>query len=369
MAARIDPPFRADHVGSLLRPQPLLDARERNQRGELSDERLRAIEDEAIRYAVNLQEQAGLRSITDGEYRRAYWHVDFMLGFDGIEEMPQAETVGFQDSDFKPPVMEVVDKVRHPGPIMGQDFDFLKSITSQTPKVCIPSPSVVHFRGGRTAVSEEVYPDMDEFWADLSAAYNAEIMDLAARGCTYLQLDDVIMAYLCDQKLRDTVADRGEDPDELLRTYRDAINAALKGRPDSMAVTMHTCRGNFQSAWMAQGGYEPVAEVMFNEIDIDAYFMEWDTDRAGGFEPLRHLPNNKTVVLGLVTSKFPELESRESLLSRIEEASQYVSLDRLCLSPQCGFASTYHGNQVTEENEIAKLQLVVSVAEEVWGGV
>jgi len=367
MTARINPPFRADHVGSLLRPQSLLDARERHARGELDEDRLRAIEDEAIRYAVNLQEQVGLRAVTDGEYRRAYWHVDFMLGFDGIEEMPQAETAGFQDSDFKPPVMEVVDRVRHPGSIVGADFDFLKSVTNQTPKVCIPSPSVVHFRGGRTAVSEDVYPDMDEFWADLSAAYNAEIMDLAGRGCSYLQLDDVIMAYLCDQKLRDTVADRGEDPDELLRTYRDAINAALKGRPEGMTVTMHTCRGNFQSAWMAQGGYEPVAEVMFNEIDIDAYFMEWDSDRAGGFEPLRHLPNNKTVVLGLVTSKFPELETRESLLSRIEEASQYVPVDRLCLSPQCGFASTLEGNALTEEQQWAKLGLVVSTAEKAWG--
>jgi 5-methyltetrahydropteroyltriglutamate--homocysteine methyltransferase len=369
MPARVNPPFRADHVGSLLRPPELLDARERNQRGELSDAELRAIEDEAILHAVRLQEDAGLRGITDGEYRRAYWHVDFMLGFDGIEEMPQVTTPGFQGSDFKPPVMEVRGKVRHPGPIMGADFDYLKSVTSRTPKVCMPSPSVVHFRGGRTAVSEEVYPDMDEFWADLSAAYNAEVLDLAGRGCTYLQLDDVIMAYLCDQQLRATVAERGEDPDELLLTYRDAINAALAGRPESMTVTMHTCRGNFQSAWMAQGGYEPVAEVLFNEIDIDAYFMEWDTDRAGGFEPLRFLPENKTVVLGLVTSKFPELEARDDLLRRIEEATRYVPLGRLCISPQCGFASTYHGNLVTEADEIAKLRLCVEVADEVWSGV
>jgi 5-methyltetrahydropteroyltriglutamate--homocysteine methyltransferase len=369
MSARINPPFRADHVGSLLRPPSLLEARERNQQGALSDDELRAIEDDAILHAVRLQEDAGLQGITDGEYRRAYWHVDFMLGFDGIEEMPQAATPGFQGSDFKPPVMEVTGKVRHPGPIMGADFDYLKSVTSQTPKVCIPSPSVVHFRGGRTAVSEAVYPDMDEFWADLSAAYNAEVLDLAAHGCTYLQLDDVVMAYLCDQQLRRTVAARGEDPDELLLTYRDAINAALAGRPASMTVTMHTCRGNFQSAWMAQGGYEPVAEVLFNEFDVDAYFMEWDTDRAGGFEPLRFLPGNKTVVLGLVTSKFPELEARDNLLRRIEEATHYVPLDRLCISPQCGFASTYHGNLVTEQDQLAKLRLCVSVADEVWGGI
>ncbi len=369
MTVRDRPPFRADHVGSLLRPEWLLDARASRERGEIDATALRELEDRAIRQAVELQESVGLQGITDGDYRRAYWHVDFMLGIDGVEEMEEAETVGFQNSDFKPPVMEVRSKVRHSRPIMGEDFEFLKSVTDRTPKICIPSPSVVHFRGGRTAIREDVYPDMEEFWVDLGAAYRAEVQDLAARGCTYLQLDDVTLSYLCDDMLRKTTADRGDDPDELLLTYTNVINSALEDRPESLTVTMHTCRGNFQSAWMAQGGYEPVAEVMFNEINVDAYFMEYDSDRAGDFEPLRFVPDNKIVVLGLVTSKFPEMEAKDDLKRRIEEATQYVSIDQLCISPQCGFASTYHGNLMTEEDEIAKLRLCVEVAEEVWGGV
>lgn len=365
-------PFRADHVGSLLRPEYVKEARDKAARGDITRDELRQIEDRAIIDAVKLQEDAGLQAITDGEFRRAFWHVDFLSGFDGIEWTHGDYAVSFKGADgtvaTTSSMLAVTGKVKRAKPIMVDHFAYLKSVTKRTPKFCIPSPTYMHMRGGRKVVDKTAYPDMKEFWADVVTAYRAEIADLRAAGCDYLQLDDVSFATMCDPKVRTQVAQDGEDPASLAVLYCDILNAITKGRSPSQAVTIHTCRGNSQSMWMAEGGYDPVAEVLFNRADVDGFFLEFDTARAGGFEPLRFSPKGKKIVLGLVSSKMPELETKDNLKRRIDEASKYVAIDDLCLSPQCGFASSHHGNKITEEIERRKLALVVEVAEEVWGG-
>ena len=365
-------PFRADHVGSFLRPKALLDARERRRSGEISGAELLQVEDEAIRGIVKFQEDLGLRGITDGEFRRTYFHVDFLTQLLGVETKGGI-AVGFHSAagnvDFAPPVMQVVGKVRHVQPIQRADFEFLKFATSRTPKVTIPSPTMLHFRGGRGAISREAYPDLDAFYADVAAAYQAELKGLAEAGCTYLQLDDTNLAYLCDEQMRQGARDRGDDPDELPRAYARLINAAIARRPAGMRVCVHLCRGNFKSAWAAEGGYEPVAEVLFNELAVDGYFLEYDDARSGDFGPLRHVPRGKSVVLGLVSTKLDRLETKDDLKRRIDEAARYVPLEQMCLSPQCGFSSTVHGNAIAVDSQAAKLRLVVETAREVWGDI
>jgi len=369
---RNTPPFRADHVGSFLRPKYLLDAREQFRGGVIGAEALRKIEDEAIREIARYQESLGLRGITDGEFRRTFFHVDFLTQLDGVETHGGIH-VRFHSAkgevDFEPPVMQVTRRVRHAKAIQRADFEFLKSATTRTPKVSIPSPTMLHFRGGRQAISHEAYPDLEAFYADVAEAYADELQSLADAGCTYLQFDDTNLAYLCDEKMREGARQRGDDPNELPRRYARLINAAIARRPKSMTVCIHLCRGNFKSAWAAEGGYEPVAEVLFNELGVDAYFLEYDDPRSGDFAPLRHVPTGKTVVLGLVTTKVGVLESKDTLKRRIDEAAKYVPLEQLCLSPQCGFSSTVHGNDIAFESQTAKLQLVVETAREVWGGV
>ena len=370
---RTTPPYRADHVGSFLRPKRLLEARARHARGELAAEALRAIEDAAIRDVVRRQEEIGLRGITDGEFRRTFFHVDFLEQLDGVEVVEGSFTATFRRDDgtevgFKPPTMRVVAPLRHSRSIQGRDFDFLKSVTPAEPKVCIPSPSMLHFRGGRQAISQEVYPDLAAFYADLAAAYREEILDLAARGCRYLQLDDTNLAYLCDDQIRAATRARGDDPDELPRLYCRLINEAILGRPVDMAVCIHLCRGNYQSAWVAQGGYEPVAEILFHELEIDGFFLEYDDQRSGDFAPLRFVPKGKIVVLGIMSSKRPEVEAKDVIRRRIDEAARHVDLDQLCLSHQCGFSSTVHGNLLSEADQWTKLARTVEVAREVWGG-
>ena len=369
---RTTPPYRADHVGSFLRPKRLLEARERHARGEIAAAALRAVEDEAIRDVARRQEEVGLKGITDGEFRRTFFHVDFLEQLDGVEVGEGSFTATFRRDDgtevgFRPPTMRVTAPVRHRASIQGRDFDFLKSVTARTPKVCIPSPSMLHFRGGRQAISADVYPELEAFWRDLAAAYRAEILDLAARGCRYLQLDDTNLAYLCDDQIRAATRARGDDPDELPRLYCRLINEAIAGRPADMAVCIHLCRGNYQSAWVAQGGYEPVAEILFNELSVDGFFLEYDDQRSGDFAPLRFLPKGRTVVLGIMSSKRPEVEAKDALKQRIDEAARYVDLDQLCLSHQCGFSSTVHGNLLTEADQWQKLARTVEVAREVWG--
>jgi len=366
--SKVNPPFRADHVGSLLRPKELLDARQRHHHGQLSQEALRQIEDEHIREVIKKQEAVGLQSITDGEFRRAFFHLDFLEQLAGVTvtgsiaaSSDAQETVG-----FTPPTLSVTGKLRHVRNIQVADFEYLKSITGQTPKVSIPSPTMVHFRGGRKAIDIEAYPDMDPFFEDLAQCYRDEIDALYQAGCRYIQLDDTNLAYLCDPKMRAGAVERGDDPDELPRTYAALINAVIDGRPDDLTVGVHLCRGNFRSTWFAQGSYEPVAEVLFNELNVDAYFLEYDDERSGDFAPLRFVPDNKTVVLGLITTKVAELEPQQTLIQRVEEASQYVPLDHLCLSPQCGFSSTVHGNEITEANQWAKLELVIDTARQIW---
>ena len=363
-------PFRADHVGSFLRPPQLLAARERAKEGKLAKEDLRAAEDLAIREVVRMQEDAGLHGITDGEFRRTYFHIDFLERLHGVVTKGGV-AIHFRnasgDVDFAPPVMHVTDKVRHVHPIQKDDFRFLRSVTRQTPKVSIPSPTMLHFRGGRAAISREAYPDLAEFFADVAAAYRAEIASLADAGCRYLQLDDTNLAYLCDPKMREGVKARGDDPNELPRRYARFINAAIADRPADLTVCIHLCRGNFKSAWVAEGGYEPVAEVLFNDLDVDGYFLEYDDPRSGDFTPLRFVPEGKRVVLGLVSSKIATLEKKDDLKRRIDEAARILPLDQLALSPQCGFSSTVHGNEITPEVQAAKLRLVVETAGEVWG--
>ena len=362
---KADPPFRAEHVGSLLRPPELREARARARAGALSAAELRQLEDRLIRSAVARQEAIGLPVVTDGEYRRDFWHLDFLRRLEGVGTAPIPGRV-FHAEDV-PPMPTVTDRVRCAGPIMTEDFGFLRSIATARPKLTIPAPAMLHLRGGRGAISRERYPDLAAFWEDVAAAYRAAIAHVAAAGCTYLQLDDVSFAYLCDPTVRDGLRAGGDDPAALPATYAAAIDGALAGRPAGMTVTMHTCRGNFRSTWMASGGYEDaVVEAMFS-TGVDGYFMEWDSERAGGFEPLRLLPRDKTVVLGLVTTKSGALEPADALARRIDEAARYVPLERLGLSPQCGFASTHHGNTLTEDEQWRKLERVVEVARSVWG--
>jgi 5-methyltetrahydropteroyltriglutamate--homocysteine methyltransferase len=365
------PPFRADHVGSLLRPQTLIDARDRHEKNEIDAEALWEIESEAVRDAIALQEGAGLKSITDGDFRRGHWWNDFVLAIDGIE-IQGGMAVHFRQKPGEeiahaPHRAVVTGHLNRPKGICTDAFRFLKEHTAQTPKLCIPSPSIVHFRSGREGIDRKAYPDMAEFFQDLARIWREEITDIAALGGRYIQLDEVNLAFLCDPKLRDAVRQLGEDPDTLPMTYAGLINDTLAGRPDDMVACLHLCRGNHRSNWVAEGGFDPVAETLFNEIDVDAYFMEFDSPRAGNFEPLRFVPKGKTIVLGLVTSKFPKLESKDDLKRRVEEASKFVPLDQLALSPQCGFASTLLGNKLTVEDEAAKLRLVVETAEEIWG--
>ncbi|HSG64463.1 MAG TPA: 5-methyltetrahydropteroyltriglutamate--homocysteine S-methyltransferase, partial [Gammaproteobacteria bacterium] len=340
------------------------------QNGEIDATELRAVEDDAIRGIVRFQEDLGLKGITDGEFRRTFFHVDFLTQLDGVVEEGGIQ-VKFHSKagelDFAPPVMKVKGKVRHSKPIQLADFEFLKSVTKGVPKVAIPSPTMLHFRGGRNSVDKGVYPDMDEFYADVTKAYAGEIRSLADAGCTYLQLDDTNLAYLCDPKLREAARARGDDPDELPRMYARWINACIAGRPKNMTVCVHLCRGNFRSAWAAEGGYEPVAEALFQELAVDGYFLEYDDDRSGDFRPLRYVPKGKTVVLGLVTTKLDELEPKEDIKRRIHEAAQYVPLEQLALSPQCGFSSTVHGNEIAVKAQADKLRLVIAVAREIWG--
>ncbi len=359
------PPFRADQVGSLLRPKELAEARKNFKQGKLDAKTLKEVEDRSIREAVSKQEAVGLQSVTDGEFRRDWWHLDFMAQLDGVATVANPGPK-FGGTEEQPPIPSVTGKVDCSRPIMVEDFSFLKKTTTKTAKFTIPSPAMLHLRGGRSSISKEVYPDLAEFWADTSAAYRKAIRYLADAGCTYLQLDDVSFSYLCDPKIQDTARKNGDDPATLPRTYAKAITDALKDRPAGMTVTMHTCRGNFKSSWVASGGYEPVAEAMFSS-EVDAFFMEFDSERAGGFEPLRHLPKGKRVVLGIMTSKTPKLESKEFLIGKIKEAAKFVPLEDLCLSPQCGFSSTHHGNSLTADEQWRKLERVVEVSREVWG--
>jgi 5-methyltetrahydropteroyltriglutamate--homocysteine methyltransferase len=373
MSARTEPPFRADHVGSLLRPQRLLQAREDHAAGRLDSDGLRAVEDEAIAEIVRKQEEIGLRSATDGEFRRASWHMDFIYQLDGITQEAGHITVKFHkpdgDIEFTPAALHVDGKLGVSKTIFGDAFEYLRgTVTRNVPKLTIPSPSMVHYRGGKAAIDESVYPTLDEFWGDLVAAYREQVRRLGELGCTYLQFDDTSLAYMNDPHQRDYIASIGGDPERQHVEYIRHINEALAERPEGMRVTTHMCRGNFRSGWAAEGGYDFVAEALLNELDVDGFFMEWDDERSGGFEPLRFLPKgDKQVVLGLVTTKRGELEDRDLLLRRIEEASRFAPLEQLCLSPQCGFSSTVEGNQLSEEQQWAKLRLIVEVAEEVWG--
>jgi methionine synthase II (cobalamin-independent) len=368
------PPFRADHVGSFLRPERLRVAREKFAAGGLAAEDLHAIEDECIREVVSAQENVGLKGITDGEFRRTYFHVDFLERLEGVETHYGEYVASFRKSDgtevgFKPPTMHVGSKIRWVAPIQGPDFDFLKSVIARTPKVCIPAPSMLHFRGGREAISEAVYPNLEGFYEDLTAAYRAEVADLAARGCRYLQFDDTNLAYLCDPDIRARTKARGDDPDALTRLYCRLVNESIRDRPAGMTVCVHLCRGNFKSAWVAQGGYEPVAEILLNEMKVDGFFLEYDDERSGDFAPLRFAPNSATVVLGLMSSKKAAAEPKDEVKRRIDEAAKYMPLDQCALSHQCGFSSTAHGNDLSDADQWIKLARLVEIAEEVWGKV
>jgi 5-methyltetrahydropteroyltriglutamate--homocysteine methyltransferase len=368
MTHRTTPPFRADHVGSLLRTAPLKEARARRERGEIDAAALKAVEDREIEKIIKRQEEIGLQAVTDGEFRRAFWNYDFLGALDGVEAYLGERKIKFQGVNPKPMMLRVTGKLGtfsdHP---MLDHFNFVKEHTRVTPKITIPSPSSLHFRYGRDAVPPSIYPDMNDFYRDLGQTYRKTVRAFADAGCRYLQLDEVNFTYLCDPKLRAQVADRGDDPEKLPAIYAQMINAAISDIPPDMAITMHLCRGNFRSTFVASGGYEPVAETLFNSINVHGYFMEYDSERAGGFEPLRLVPKGKTVVLGLVTSKSGRLESKDELKRRIEQAAKFVPLDQLCLSPQCGFASTEEGNVLAEDEQWAKLRTIVEVARDVWG--
>ena len=371
MAATTRPPFRADHVGSLLRPPELHAAREDAKAGRITPQQLRAAEDKAIREAVAMQEAIGLKGVTDGEFRRAFWHVDFLTGFEGIEATGGQYAVTFKGEHGEvtgtSSMLGITGKVRRTRPIMVDHFAFLKSVvTKGVAKQTIPAPSMMHYRGGRNIIDEKLYPDMEQFWDDLGEVYAREVEDLGKLGCTYLQMDDTSLAYLNDPNQREYMSAQGGRPDQHL-TYIKAFNAALKRKPAGMTVCTHLCRGNFRSSWVASGGYDYVADALFNQLNVDGYFLEFDDDRSGGFEPLRFVPKGKKVILGLVTSKRAQLEDKDALKRRLEEASRFVPLDQICLSPQCGFSSTVDGNALTWDQQEAKLRLVVEVAREVWG--
>ena len=365
---RTKPPFRADHVGSLLRSPALKDARAKRARGEITAEQLAAIEDRDIAALIRKQEAVGLKAVTDGENRRRSWQTDFLERLPGIESYAGERKFKFQGTQPKQVLIRVTQKLgSFDGHPMIEHFKFLKNNARAVPKMTIPSPTALHYRGGRQAIEKSVYPEMEPFFADLGKAYEKAVRAFGEAGCTYLQLDEVFVAYLCDDNQRQMLRDRGDDPDRLLHVYADLVNAACAGRTPGMTISMHLCRGNFRSTWMAQGGYERVADILFNGMNVDAYFMEYDTERAGGFEPLRLLPRDKTAVLGVMTSKTGALESKDQLKRRIEEAAKFTPLDQLCLSPQCGFASTEEGNLLAEEEQWAKLARCVEVAKEVWG--
>ena len=369
-------PFHADHVGSLLRPPELLRAREQHQQGTLSAESLREIEDRCIRAVAKLQKEIGLQGITDGEYRRTIWHADFLRQIEGVSVQEGVAASGGvvrkfqsggQEIERSPTRFCTTGRLKHSRGIETDNFKYLAAVTSRTPKLCIPSPTILHMRGGRDAVDKKTYPDMDRFYSDLAQIYREEIRALSELGCTDLQLDDPNLAYLCDEKMRESVRQIGEDPNQLPRTYAKLINDCIKDHPANMTVCMHICRGNFRSAWAAEGGYDPVAEILFNEFKLDGFFLEYDSPRAGSFSPLRFVPKDKKIVLGLVTTKTGEMETADKIEQRIDEAARYVPLEQLALSPQCGFSSTVLGNNITVDAEIAKLSLVVAVARKVWG--
>ena len=366
-------PSRADHVGSFLRPRSVIEARTHRAADNIDYEQLRAIEDEAIAELIKWEESLGLQAITDGEFRRHFFHTDFLLQLAGVEETGGIRKAFKNDKGvdvhFAPPKIVITGKVEHVKPIQRRDYEFLASHTTRTPKVAIPSPTMLHFRAGRAGIPEDVYPEMQDFYDDVAAAYRVEIADLADAGCRYIQLDDTNLAYLCDASHRQDAENRGMNPDAITHDYAQLINASFADAPADMVRAMHLCRGNFRSSWAAEGGYEPVAEVMFNECDIDAFFLEYDDARSGDFAPLRFLPKGKTVVLGLVSTKLGEIESKDEIKRRIDEAAKFADIDQLALSPQCGFASTVHGNDITTEQQAAKIRLCVEVAEEVWGSV
>jgi 5-methyltetrahydropteroyltriglutamate--homocysteine methyltransferase len=365
---RTTPPFRADHVGSLLRSPALKEARAKRQKGEMTAEQLKAVEDREIEALIRKQEAVGLKSITDGEYRRASWQTDFLVALDGVESYVGERKIRFKGPQPRPILLRINKRlggyVPHP---MIEHFKFVKAHATATPKMTIPSPSTLHFRYGRDAVPESIYSSMEDFYVDLGTTYRKVVRAFADAGCRYLQLDEVNLAYLCDSELRAQVSERGDDPGKLPLIYAGIINAAVSDVPPDMTITMHLCRGNFRSSFVASGGYEPIAEILFNAVKVHGYFMEYDTERAGGFEPLRLVPKGKTVVLGLVTTKTGQLEGRDALKRRIDEAAKSIDLDQLALSPQCGFASTEEGNLLAEDEQWAKLRTIVEVAEEVWG--
>ena len=369
MTQRKTPPFRADHVGSLLRPAELHEARDKARRGEMGAEALRALQDKHIRDAVAKQESVGMQLVTDGEFRRDWWHIDFIHGFDGVE-LAAGDAYGdakFKNTDEQPPFMTVKSRIRRVKPSMLEHFKFLKSVAKRTPKFTMPSPAMLHARGDRASL-RKTYPDLDEFWADLTQAYREEIADLYQAGCRYLQIDDTTIAMWGDPKVQEQFRKLGDDPKRDAAMYADAVNAAIRDVPEDMTVAIHTCRGNFKSTWLASGAYADfVAERVFTGLDVDAFFLEYDTERAGGFEPLRYVPKGKTVVLGLVSSKVPELEKKDDLKRRIDAAAKFVPLENLCLSPQCGFSSTHHGNKLTADDQWRKLGLVLEVSKSVWG--
>jgi 5-methyltetrahydropteroyltriglutamate--homocysteine methyltransferase len=364
------PPFRADHVGSLLRPTELLTAREDHQAGRISAAELRRVEDDAIRTVVRMQEEIGLEGVTDGEYRRASWHMDFLYQVGGVSKVKDNLKVRFHnekgDIEFTPAALRITGKLNLANPIFAEDFAFLRSVAKATPKLTIPSPSMMHYRGGRAAIDESVYPGLEPFWDDLGRVYADEIAALGKLGCTYLQLDDTSLAYLNDPEQRDYITSLGGTGETQHLTYIRLINAALAKKPSGMTVCTHMCRGNFRSSWVASGSYDHVAEALFGELKVDGFFLEYDDARSGGFEPLRFVPKGKKVVLGLVTTKRGALEKKDDLKRRIEQAAKYVPLDQLCLSPQCGFSSTVEGNALTAAEQFAKLSLIVETAHEVW---
>jgi 5-methyltetrahydropteroyltriglutamate--homocysteine methyltransferase len=372
MARRTSPPFRADHVGSLLRPRRLHQARDDFAKGTITAKDLKAVEDEEITKAVRMQEEVGLQSATDGEFRRASWHMDFIYALGGVSKAPGHLAVKFHnekgDIEFTPASIRVDGKLRVEDTIFADAFSYLKSqVTTAVPKLTIPSPNMVHYRGGPASIDPAVYPDIEEFWADLAAAYAEEVRRLGELGCSYLQFDDTSLAYLNDPAQRAEIAGRGEDAEHLHLRYINQINAAIKDRPAGMAITTHMCRGNFRSSWVASGGYDFVAEALFTQLNVDGFFLEYDDERSGGFEPLRFVPPGKMVVLGLVTTKRPGLESSDDLKRRVEQAARYVPGDQLCLSGQCGFSSTVEGNVLTHDQQVAKLRLIVQTAQEIWG--
>lgn len=366
----VRPPFRADHVGSLLRPPELLRARTDRAQGRISAARLRDIEDAAIRDAVRMQEDIGLQAVTDGEFRRAAWHMDFLYQIGGVRRIEEPLKIKFRNEqgelEFTTSALRVAEKLRLDRTIFAEDFNFLKSVARVTPKLSIPSPNMMHYRGGRAAIDDAVYPDLDQFWHDLERAYSDEIDSLARLGCSYLQIDDTSLAYLNDPAQREYITRLGGDGQRQHLTYMRVLNQVLAAKPSGLTVCTHMCRGNFRSSWAASGGYEYVAEALFGNLQVDGFFLEYDDERSGGFEPLRFVPKGKRVVLGLVSTKRAALERKDDLKRRVEEAAKYVSADQLCISPQCGFSSTVEGNNLTREDQIAKLRLVVEVARELW---